>query len=412
MTTPATEELLAKLETVPPLPAQVNKVVEMSQDPETDDNDYAKVLSSDQVLASRVLKVANSAFYGNKEKVTTVIQAIGVIGYAGIRNLAMSMGLIGMKFGGKMDQDIRTEFWRHTVGVATCSRNLAKLFKGVNADEAFVAGVLHDIGKLVFLEFEYEKYMEVWQKVAVTGSPLHEVEQEVFGIDHTSIGLKLCQKWKIPAPLDRAVGYHQNPIDRQKLAGRDTVKTAVTRAADNLTRVAAIGFDGESNVGLDYLMIIDQETIFSKAIYDLLAQLRPDLREVEYIFDMPKTDLVQPSSFRLNVCLNESDAAEALKMALTCDGHQVCKPPSVSHLESSLDPVVLDESVPSEIVAQLQGRGVNILNFGAWSAPWQAPITSGLLNLTQLKMWLGQELAQCTSLNASAQPTAEAAASA
>jgi len=389
----STEELLKLLEAIPPLPTQVTKVCEMAQDAETEDKDFAKVIESDQVLAARLLKVANSAFYGRSSSVGTVFDAISVLGHQGVRNLVLSIGLLAHKMGGKTAPEKRETFWRHSITVATLSRHLGGLFSGVDPSETFLAGLMHDIGKLVFMEFYADVYDEVWEKTASNGKLLHENEKELFGIDHSSLGSKLCQKWKIPPPLDRAVGFHQMLIDEKRIAARQDLKALIVRVADNLARISGLGRDGESHVGLDILKILDRKNLFLDNFYQILLALPKYVEEVEAIFSLSSLKSpIDRSSRRFNVCLSDGSESDVLKLVLVGQGHEAIVPVTLSKLEGSMDPVIIDSPLPEDILSILESKGVSILNFTTWKNNHAGSIQSGNLNVSDLRGWIRHQL--------------------
>lgn len=392
------DDLHGALESIPPLPAILLAVTEMANDPETEDAEFAKVIEADQVMTARLLKVANSAFYGRTGSVTTIPGAISVLGRHGVRNLIIALSLLDHKMGGRASAEQRELFWRHSISVASIARQLGARFPRVDPDEAFLAGLIHDIGKLVFIEFYPDLYKSIWEETVRTGRFLHDVEAEVFGIDHSQIGSILCWKWNLPPPLDQAVGFHQLLIDEGRIADRSEIKSVIVRAADNLARISGLGKDGESYIGLDVLKLIDRKNLFLENFSQILADLPDYVAEVESIFSLNhlKSPLDRKPR-RYNVVVSEGSEADILKLMLIAQGHEVVIPPSISNLESTMDPIILDVPLPPEILKPVSQKGVQVLNFGLWKEIQTAVLQAGFANVSDLRTWLHQYLPDLSS---------------
>lgn len=181
-------------------------------DPRTSADTLGKALSTDPALVSKVLKLVNSAFYGFPGRIGTISQAVVILGFSSIRNLVLTTSILQM-FGTKGEKagfDVEA-FWIHSLQTAAMARQLA-LEKGqAYIEEAFIGGLLHDMGRMVLSQKfpdEFEKVILHSQEQKIT---LRQSEARVLGITHSDIGAWLAQKWNLPAPLVDVIQYHHRP---------------------------------------------------------------------------------------------------------------------------------------------------------------------------------------------------------
>ncbi|MFH1699955.1 MAG: HDOD domain-containing protein [Candidatus Zixiibacteriota bacterium] len=174
-------------------------------------DDLIKVIMKDPGLASRILKMANSSFYGYRSEISTLHQAVMVLGATQLKCLVLSTSIFRLqKLEFDYDFDIKGMF-AHIIGVGSLCKNLADFLGYKKSDELFVAGLLHDIGQLFFIHHFPKNYMEVQKRLAEFPSRL-DAERKIMGIDHAMIGQMLAEKWGFPKILIDAIGGHHNSI--------------------------------------------------------------------------------------------------------------------------------------------------------------------------------------------------------
>lgn len=231
--------------TLPTLPTVVAKMIELVDNPKTTAATLGKLISSDQVLTAKILKLANSAFYAFPRRIGTVHLAVVVLGFEIVKDLALSVSVIDQFSKGDEEETFDVmRFWEHSIGSGVASRMLAARYGYRVSGEAFTAGLLHDIGKLVLREYLKSEFREVMERVRAEGCSFLEAEQEVLGVTHAEIGGWLVEKWSLPTHLVEAIRTHHQPAEALKnpeLAG-------LTHAADILCRVAGIGSGGDDRV--------------------------------------------------------------------------------------------------------------------------------------------------------------------
>lgn len=232
------------IRSLPPLPAAVQQLLTLVREPEVDFRQIVKVIESDQTLTVRTLRAANSAFYGASRQIQTVRQATVLLGREAIVNLALSISVMNLEssLNGAWARHAEA-FWRHSIATGTAARALAHAKRTCDPGEAFVAGLVHDIGKLVLLMHHGEMYADVLQHAQ--DQPLHAYEKEHLGIHHAAVGEALCIHWNLPDEITEAVAAHHDP-NRQApgtLAG-------VVGYANDLVKMARIGGSGNRYVEL------------------------------------------------------------------------------------------------------------------------------------------------------------------
>ena len=200
---------LDRIEGLPTLPAIAMEVNKMLLDYDTSINKLSERLVKDQAMVSKILKLVNSAFFGFRGKISTISHAIVVLGFNTIRNAVVSVSIIDA-FSSKeiFDGFDITEFWRHSVAVAVTSKYLAEKTKIHSADDCFIGGLLHDMGKVVLLQHFKDFFQKVWLSIKGNNLTFYEAEKSEIPIDHAQIGGHLAKKWQLPVGLVDAIRCH------------------------------------------------------------------------------------------------------------------------------------------------------------------------------------------------------------
>ncbi len=200
---------LDRIPDIPTLPTVVFKVNEMLQDYDTSIKDLSKAIEKDQAFVSKILRLVNSAFYGFRSRINTIPHAVTILGFNTVRNAVVSVSIIDAFSGkGAFEEFDITAFWKHSVAVAVTSRYLADRTRLVTPDEAFVAGILHDVGKVVLAQYFKELFGQVWVATREQGLSFYEAEKKLLPVNHAQIGGHLAKKWGLPVSLIDAIKYH------------------------------------------------------------------------------------------------------------------------------------------------------------------------------------------------------------
>jgi HD-like signal output (HDOD) protein len=205
----ATLDRLERIEDIPALPAALVRIWDLATNMESSAEDLGKALGSDPGLTGSVLRLANSAYLGFPRKVSTVRQAVVVLGFETVRNLATGASVFRALRGNRMDADA---LFRHGLATAVAARILVERCTPREAGTAFCAGVLHDLGKLVAAAFLPDAHAEVGAAVA-RGEDYDEAELAALGMPHTRVGEWFALRWSFPEELAAAVRWHHAPAD-------------------------------------------------------------------------------------------------------------------------------------------------------------------------------------------------------
>ncbi|GKS64005.1 histidine kinase [Nitrospira sp.] len=228
---------IERLGDLPTLPHVVQRIAAMIGRPNVSTEEIGSIIEKDQVLAAKVLRLANSPFYGFPSRIGSVSHAVIVLGFNVVKGLTLCASALSIMKDAGMDQ-----LWRHSLGVAITANLLATRLEIKNPEELFVSGLLHDIGKVVL----YVKWPDVGNCIKdefTTGSnrSLLDVEQELTGLSHADIGGSLADAWHLPITLREPILYHHNP----PLAKEAVLQTAIVHVADILVKGLACGNPGD-----------------------------------------------------------------------------------------------------------------------------------------------------------------------
>ena len=209
-------ELVNKTVELPTIPAVLTRLNGVMANPEASAKDVAAVIAADPAVATNLLRIVNSPYYGLQVRVSSVDLAVSILGFNMTRKVALKAAVFSV-FAKKKDPEQTFDFkgfWRHAVftGVAArtlggASRNLAKASGG----DLYMCGLLHDIGKIILLEKQHDRYVAMLAEATRTQRPEIEVERERFGFTHADVGSVLAIKWFLPEDLTTAIRYHHAP---------------------------------------------------------------------------------------------------------------------------------------------------------------------------------------------------------
>ncbi len=265
-----------QIESLPPLPITVANVLAVTNNPESSANDLVKAILPDQAMCIAVLKIANSVLYGRPKKVSSLETAVIVLGFNEVQNIVLAKAAIqAFQPIFKTYKEDLAAFWDHAFTCGLAARIVGEHIN-LPSGQFFVAGLLHDIGKLaMLLAFGKKYHTSNWLVELNTAARLEE-EQQTFAITHDIVGGRLLQRWQFPDNLVTALQYHHSPIKAEKLKGYPLV----IQLADFLSH-----------------MYILPERPDEQTLKAALATYLPDFQKQWQMMDLPWEDITLEAWF-------------------------------------------------------------------------------------------------------------------
>jgi putative nucleotidyltransferase with HDIG domain len=229
MTTKTLMEIVKDVRDIPSLPTIVIDLLNCIDQDDAGAKTLAEKISLDQALTAKTLRIANSSFYGMPRKVATIQQAISILGFDSVRTLVASVAMLD-SFSIKGGENLKmATFWQQSVCTAICAKLLAKHMHA-DSGQAFVAGLLHDIGRLILVLSDPDRYADTLKYQQENKCHIRMAERKVLGFDHAEVGRELAELWRLPQSIQTAIGAHHeaNPKKDGQLA-------TVVQAADKMT---------------------------------------------------------------------------------------------------------------------------------------------------------------------------------
>jgi HD-like signal output (HDOD) protein len=238
------KKILRTVGQLPPMPQTVLKAREVMANPSSDFKELGELLETDQAIAAKVLKLANSSYYGLSGKVGSIQRASVVLGHKALGELITMGGTASIL--GNMLEGYGLEagqLWKHSIGVAFGSRIISNKKNPSLSNDAFTAGLLHDAGKLILDPYVLERQDAFQEFIANNDESFLTAEKQILEFDHSEIAFELCKSWNIPQALTTAIRYHHYPSRSQ---GNEL--TYVVHIADGISMMAGLG------LGIDGMM--------------------------------------------------------------------------------------------------------------------------------------------------------------
>jgi len=268
------------------LPEVTMKIIKLVEDPDSTAQDLNNVISNDPALGARILKVVNSAFYGLPGQIGSINRAIVLLGLNAVKNIAIAASLAKLFRGGKIAANFDArDLWSNAIASACATRQLAQKVGLGLPDEAFLSGLIHDIGIMVEIQARRTQFVEVLQKLEENpGMSLLEAETQVLGANHEQFGQGLCKLWKFPQSFQYVTGFHHRPME---LAQNQRTLTGLVHVADILTKKLGIGFTAGTTVTEVEPALLKELGLTEAAVNEVAEQLPDAIEEAKAIFQMP-----------------------------------------------------------------------------------------------------------------------------
>ncbi len=213
------QQVVQMTEEFPAPPTILNRILELTNDPATQAEQVAEVLATEPAVAAKVLKQSNSAFYGRSRRISSIHDAVVMLGFYTIRSLVVATAAHSLYFRCKETHNLRHTMWEHSLATAIASRMVARTLRNVNPEVAYIAGLLHDVGKLVLLDRWPHRFVQVVEQQNDASVASLEIELEQFGFTHPLVGAVLIDRWLFPQPLVAAVALHHEVDSLHEIPG-------------------------------------------------------------------------------------------------------------------------------------------------------------------------------------------------
>lgn len=266
---------------LPTLPIIIENIFKIASDDNTSSKDLAAFISKDQAMVNKILKIANSAYFGLSKTVSSLSHAITIIGFREVTNLTIGLKVFSIfqKIGAEGILNMN-DLWLHSIGCALISKKLAKEIVKNDAEQAFLGGLLHDMGKVILAVYFPVEYKAVLKDAHESKTPLQIKENEKFGLDHAIIAGMLMEQWNFPDSITLPCRFHHNsslcPPDYQ-------IQAIEIETADYLCHRAEIGKSGNSVLG-DIENIQVKLGLTSEKLDLLLNNLAEERKSAEEFF--------------------------------------------------------------------------------------------------------------------------------
>jgi putative nucleotidyltransferase with HDIG domain len=257
------EKIILDTIDIPSLPTVAVKALELINSDSSSIDELEKIISRDQSFSARLLRIANSPYYGMNRRIDTISSGVMLIGFNTMKSLVVAASLKDMhrKFG-----LFEQKLWEHSLGVSVASSLLARVSKLAQPEEALVAGLIHDVGKTILNNSIPDKYALITQKVYEEGTQYKDVEMELLGYTHCDVGGLIARKWKLPKNLEIVIQYHH--ADTLPVFEDSSFESLcqIVNVADSVCLSQSIGMKGPENIKVPYATLGFGEAGFNKVL--------------------------------------------------------------------------------------------------------------------------------------------------
>ena len=261
------------------LPEITLKIIELVENPRSTAQDLNKLISNDPALVARILKVVNSAFYGLPGQIGSINRAIVLLGLNAVKNIVIAASLAKLFRGGRVSPHFSAkDLWTHSIAVGVMAKMIVQKLNNTLPDEAFLAGLIHDMGILVELQAFREPLVEIAERATNEPTNYIDLETQIIGVDHQALGAGLTSKWKFPRSFQYVTGHHHNPM---ALAADCRWLTCIVHVADHVVCQQGLGYTLTCKNSVMDPAVLVELGLSVEVIAELTALLPEALKETE-----------------------------------------------------------------------------------------------------------------------------------
>ena len=236
------QKLAAAVDGMPAFPKSVQAILDLTRDVNCTPKDLVQVIDKDPVVTVKILKVVNSAYYSLPKQIASINHAVVFLGFNTIKNLALGIAAIGMLPKSNAAGFDVQQYLLHSLATANLAKKIAGEVDGADPMDCFIAGLLHDFGKVVFAQFMPNEFRQALEASKKDGSSLHEALRQTIGVDHAVVGGMLVQKWRFaPSLVETIQNMHGAEL-------KDTPMVACVFAANQIAKKLDFGFGGNCHI--------------------------------------------------------------------------------------------------------------------------------------------------------------------
>jgi HD-like signal output (HDOD) protein len=288
------EKVEQTIDLLPPMPSSVGELLAVLNSDDADLRAIGRIISKDPSMTMNVLKIANSAFFGLTNKVTSLDQAIRMLGTNEMASLCISCGaarsLVAPRGVRTMDLN---RFWRHSVATGVIAKIVCKKLKAGHGENLYLAGLTHDVGAVVLDRFKHDVYQEILELTHKENITILEAEQRIMGASHDVVGSWLMQKWQLPEVFVEVATFHHSVT---QASPKYIVSVALISLADLLARLTLHGLDGN----MDGVIITDTDA------FKVLQKKYPSMAHLDVVKLVWDLDSAQPEIDEMEHILKSS----------------------------------------------------------------------------------------------------------
>ncbi|MFB6347621.1 MAG: HDOD domain-containing protein [bacterium] len=275
--------LVKQVKDLPTLPSVVTQIIKMVEDPDTSAADMNQVISQDPSLTAKVLKLVNSAFYGFSRQISTVREAVVILGFNRVKSLALSASVFEVFQGEGVDKFDRVGLWEHSIGTGVAAEILGKRIRYPNPEEILVVGILHNIGKIVIDLYFHDELREIFKMVRDRNCQMLEAERKILGVGHPRIGSWLTEQWNLPEQISQSIRHYPEPLDAPQ-----EYKTLpmLIHVGDIFARTKNIGWTGDDVIPPFQEDVMDELDLSKEDIPELLEELEQEMQNAEVFLEL------------------------------------------------------------------------------------------------------------------------------
>jgi len=279
------EQILAEVDHLPGVPAIVQQVLATMSNPDFDYRQVVELVSMDPGITADVLRVCNSPYFGLRHEVTSLEQALALLGANQIVEIVLSSKVVGMykktSYGYRLP---RGELWRHSMAVALLAARLNERLGLPDRATVFTAALLHDVGKLILSQYVVDKFDEIEVLVRDEGVSFVQAERKVLGVDHALLGAAVARKWSLPEPIAHAIAFHHNlaPATKHRAVAR------VVALANLLVVGLGVGSGGQGLAAPVPQELLGELGMKSRDLDPIILELKDILDQAQQMLDMAK----------------------------------------------------------------------------------------------------------------------------